>query len=50
MALKARMSWWASATVWPFTAALIIEAELWLIEQPWPAIFRSWTTPSATSR
>ena len=27
----------------PFTAALIIEVDAWLMEQPWPAIFTSLT-------
>jgi len=34
----------------PFTAADIIEADDWLIEQPRPEIFRSSRTPSRTSR
>ncbi len=39
MALKARMvSSCASSTVLPLTAADIIDAEDWLIEQPWPLI------------
>ncbi len=32
----------------PFTAADIKEAEDWLIEQPWPVIRMSPTTPSST--
>ena len=49
-ALKARMSRRASATDFPFTAADIIEVDAWLIEHPWPAIFRSVTVSPSTSR
>ena len=35
----------ASATDLPLTAALIIEADDWLIEQPWPEIFSSRDVP-----
>ena len=34
MALKARVRSWTSSTVLPLTAADIIEADDWLIEQP----------------
>jgi hypothetical protein len=34
--LKARTTSRASATLLPFTAWLIMDAELWLIEQPCP--------------
>ena len=40
----------ASGTVLPFTACDIIDAELWLIEQPCPLMRMSSTTPSRTSR
>ena len=50
MPLKARTVARASATVLPLTAADIIEADDWLIEQPWPPIRMSVTTPSSTSR
>ncbi len=43
MALKARMRSRASATVRPLTAAVIIDADDWLIEQPWPSILMSAT-------
>ena len=46
-ALNARMSWRASSTVLPLIAALIIEVDAWLIEQPWPPIFTSATVPSS---
>ena len=39
----------ASATDLPLTAALIIEADDWLIEQPWPEIFSSRTFPSSST-
>ena len=38
MALKAVVRSRTSSTVLPFTAADIIDAEDWLIEQPWPAM------------
>ena len=40
----------ASATDLPLTAALIIDVDAWLIEQPWPPVLTSVTTPSSTSR
>ncbi len=49
-ALNARISLRASATVLPFTAADIIDVDAWLIEQPWPAIFRSVTVSPSTTR
>jgi hypothetical protein len=33
-ALKARMRAWASSTVFPLTAAPIIDEDAWLMEQP----------------
>ena len=42
-ALNARISRRASSSDLPFTAALIIDVEAWLIEQPWPAILTSVT-------
>jgi hypothetical protein len=39
-----------SSTDLPFTAALIIDVDAWLIEQPWPPIFTSTTVPSSTTR
>jgi hypothetical protein len=42
-ALKARISCRTSATGLPLIAALIIEVEAWLIEQPWPPILTSRT-------
>ena len=51
MALKALIRARTSSADLPFTAEDIIEAEDWLIEQPWPEIRMSFTVPSsATSR
>ena len=50
IALKALTIRLASSTDLPFTAWLIIDAELWLIEQPCPPILISVTTSSSTSR
>ncbi len=44
------MSLRASSTVLPLIAALIIDVDAWLIEQPWPPIFTSATVPSSTTR
>ena len=38
----------ASATVFPFTAEDMSDADDWLIEQPWPAKRMSVTVPSCT--
>ena len=38
IALNARVRSRTSSTVLPFTAADIIDADDWLIEQPWPAM------------
>ena len=48
--LKARNRARASSVDLPLTAADIIDAELWLIEQPCPLMRMSLTTPSSTSR
>ena len=48
--LRARIVALACAGVFPLTAADIIEADDWLIEQPWPEMRRSLITPSPTSR
>ena len=50
IALNARVRARASSTVLPLTAADIIEADDWLIEQPWPPMRMSATVPSSTSR
>jgi hypothetical protein len=39
-----------SSTERPLIAALIIEADDWLIEQPCPSMATSVTTPSSTAR
>ena len=43
------MSSRTSSTVLPLTAADIIEADDWLIEQPWPPILMSSTRPSPST-
>ena len=48
IALKVRIRSRTSATVLPFTAADMSDAEDWLIEQPWPANRMSRTVPSST--
>ena len=40
----------ASSTLRPLTADVIIEADDWLIEQPWPATLTSLMHPPATSK
>jgi hypothetical protein len=41
------MSLWTSSTGLPATASVIIEAEDWLIEHPWPTKDTSCTLPSS---
>ncbi len=51
MALNALVRSRTSSTDLPLTAADIIDAEDWLIEQPWPLMRMSSTTPTSfTSR
>ncbi len=47
--LNARTSRRASSSDLPLTACDIIDAELWLIEQPWPVTFTSTTVPSSST-
>ena len=47
MALNARIKSRASEAVRPFTAADIIDADDWLMEQPWPEILMSATRSAA---
>jgi hypothetical protein len=47
--LNARINRRTSASVLPFTAALIIDVDAWLIEHPWPAILMSRTVSVAGS-
>ena len=50
IALNARVTARASPTLLPFTAADIIDADDWLIEQPWPVMRMSeMVPPSSTS-
>ena len=49
-ALNARIRRRTSSTGLPLIAALIIDVEAWLIEQPWPSVRTSTTVPSSTSR
>ena len=39
----------ASSTLLPFTAADIIEADDWLIEQPWPVMRMSEIVPPSST-
>ena len=48
IALKAWVRASISATVLPFTAADIIEADDWLMEQPVPPMRMSSTTPASS--
>jgi hypothetical protein len=50
ISLNARVIRSTSARDLPFTAALIIEVDAWLIEQPWPLVRMSRTvSPSSSS-
>ena len=49
MALNARIRPRASAAVRPLTAADIIDADDWLIEQPWPEMRMSATRAPPSS-